>query len=52
MIFAGLIGATIAGLIIDYTKKYKEVAVVTLSIALLCFIWFTEVRFCNLKLCL
>ena len=43
MIFCGLVGATIAGVIIDYTKKYKEVAVVTLSLALLCFVWFTEV---------
>lgn len=43
MIFCGLIGATIAGVVIDYTKKYKEVAVVTLSLAMLCFVWFTEV---------
>ena len=46
MIFTGLIGATIAGLIIDYTKKYKEVAVVSVGLALLCFIWFMEVRVC------
>ena len=31
MIFLGLVGATIAGLIIDYTKKFKEVAVISLT---------------------
>ena len=43
MVFCGLVGATIAGLLIDYTKKFKEIAVVTLSLAILCLIWFTEV---------
>ena len=43
MIFCGLVGATIAGLLIDYTKKFKEITVVTLSLAILCLIWFTEV---------
>ena len=36
MIFLGLVGATIAGLIIDCTKKFKEVAVITLAMAI-CF---------------
>jgi len=43
MIFLGLVGATIAGLIIDYTKKFKEVAVISLTMAILCLIWFMEV---------
>lgn len=43
MVFCGLIGATIAGLVIDFTKLFKEVAVVALGFALLCFVWFFEV---------
>lgn len=43
MIFCGLIGATIAGLLIDYTKRFKEITVVSLSMAILCLIWFMEV---------
>ena len=43
MIFLGLIGATIASLIADYTKKFKEIAVFTLAMAILCMIWFMEV---------
>ena len=43
MIFCGLVGATIAGLLIDYTKKFKEITVITLSLAILCLIWFMEV---------
>ena len=43
MIFLGLIGSTIAGLIADYTKKFKEIAVFTLAMAILCMIWFMEV---------
>lgn len=43
MIFCGVVGATIVGVIIDYTKLFKEVAVVSLSLAVICFIWFFEV---------
>ena len=43
MIFCGLVGATIAGVLIDYTKKFKEITVVTLFLAILCLIWFMEV---------
>ena len=43
MIFCGLIGATIAGLLIDYTKRFKEITIVSLSMAILCLIWFMEV---------
>ena len=43
MIFCGMVGATIAGLLIDYTKKFKEIAVVSFSVAILCLIWFMEV---------
>lgn len=43
MIFCGLVGATLAGILIDYTKLFKEVAVVSLCFGVLCFIWFTEV---------
>lgn len=43
MIFSGLVGATCGGLIIDYFKLFKEVAVVSFSLALLCLIWFLQV---------
>ncbi len=43
MIFCGLVGATIVGVVIDYTKWFKEVAVVTLTFAILSLIWFYEV---------
>lgn len=43
MIFSGLIGATCGGLIIDYLKLFKDVAVVSFSAALLCLVWFVEV---------
>lgn len=44
MIFSGLGGATVAGLLIDYTKKFKEIGVVSLTLATLSLIWFVEVR--------
>ncbi len=43
MIFSGLVGATGAGLILDYFKLFKEVAVVFLSLGMLSFVWFLEV---------
>ncbi|CAI8033190.1 Uncharacterized protein B0416.5 [Geodia barretti] len=43
MIFCGLVGATLAGLLIDFTKLFKEVAVVSLGLGILSFVWFTEV---------
>ena len=43
MIFCGLVGATIAGIIIDYTKKFKEVSVISVAFSVLCFVWFMEV---------
>ena len=43
MVFCGMVGATIAGVLIDYTKRFKEITVVTLSLAILCMIWFMEV---------
>ena len=46
MIFCGLVGATIAGLLIDHTKKFKEITVATLTMAILCLIWFMEVSTC------
>ena len=46
MIFAGLTGATIAGFILDHTKKFKDVGVVSLGLAVLCFIWLMEVGVC------
>ena len=53
MIFCGLIGATCAGFIIDYFKIFKEVAVVSFSLAILSMIWFVEVSECdvNKKMC-
>ena len=39
----GLAGAVIGGLILDYTKLFKEVAVVCMGSAILCLIWFAEV---------
>ena len=44
MIFCGLVGATVAGLLIDYTKLFKDVATVALCFAVLSLIWFSEVR--------
>ena len=44
MIFCGMVGATIAGVLIDYTKRFKDITVVTLALAILCMIWFMEVR--------
>ena len=44
MIFSGMIGAFLAGLVIDFTKAFKEVAVVSYSLAILAFIWFYEVK--------
>lgn len=42
MVFSGLVGATCAGLIIDFFKLFKEVAVISFSLAMLCLIWFIE----------
>ena len=42
-IFSGLVGATCGGLLIDFFKLFKEVAVVSLSLAMLCLIWFIQV---------
>ncbi len=44
MVFIGLVGATIGGVVIDFTKLYKEVTVVVFSLALLFYIAFTMVR--------
>jgi len=46
MVFVGLVGATIGGVVLDMTKLYKEVTVVTLSLGLICFIWFVQVCVC------
>ena len=43
MVFTGLPGAIVTGVIIDLTKKFEEVAKVMFPIALICFIWFVEV---------
>ncbi len=43
MIFSGMLGAVVGGLILDYTKLFKEVAVVAYFLAILAFIWFYEV---------
>ena len=43
MIFSGVAGATIVSFILGYSKKYKEVGVVSLGLAVLCFIWFSQV---------
>ena len=42
-ILVGVIGATIASFILDYTKMFKEVGVVSFGLAVLCFVWFVEV---------
>lgn len=36
-------GAFIGGVVIDYSKAFKEVAVVSYSLAILAFVWFYEV---------
>lgn len=43
MVFIGLAGAIVAGLIVDLTKRFDEVAKTMFPIALICFIWFVEV---------
>jgi uncharacterized membrane protein YeaQ/YmgE (transglycosylase-associated protein family) len=43
MIFCGMIGALIGGLILDYTKLFKEFAILSYFMAILSFIWFYEV---------
>lgn len=43
MIFSGMIGATLGGIILGFSKLFKEVAVVSYSLAVLSFIWFYEV---------
>lgn len=45
MVFIGLVGAFVVGVIIDVTKKFEEVAKVMFAIALICFIWFVEVNY-------
>ena len=44
MVFVGLIGAFVAGEIIDRTKMFEEVSKVTYAIALICLVWFVEVN--------
>lgn len=44
MIFSGLGGATVAGLLIDYTKRFKEIGVVSLTLASFSLIWFVQVN--------
>ncbi len=43
MIFFGLGGATVAGIIIDYTKMYKDVSIVSIGFAIISLVWFMEV---------
>lgn len=43
MIFSGVAGAIIVSIVLGYTKKYKEVGVITLGLSVLCFIWFSQV---------
>ena len=43
MIFCGLIGAVIAGVILDFTKRFKETGVISLTLAAFSIIWFIEV---------
>ena len=42
--FVGLVGAFVSGVIIDVTKNFEGVAKVMCAFALICFIWFLEVR--------
>ena len=43
MVLCGIIGAALASVVLGLTRMYKEVGVVTLGVAVLCFIWFIEV---------
>lgn len=43
MIFVGMIGAVVSSVVLDYSKLFKEVAVVSYSFSVLSFIWFYEV---------
>ena len=43
LVFCGLVGATVAAILIDYTKLFKEIGVVAFTFAIACLIWFVEV---------
>ena len=43
MIFLGMLGAVVGGLILDYSKLFKEFAVLSYTMAIFSFIWFYEV---------
>jgi FLVCR family MFS transporter 7 len=43
MIFGGLIGATVAGILIGLTKWYKEIAIGGFTLAILSILWFIAV---------
>ena len=43
LIVCGLIGATVSGILIGITKKYKVIGVVGFTLGILCWTWFTEV---------
>ncbi|XP_065919337.1 solute carrier family 49 member A3-like isoform X2 [Dysidea avara] len=43
LVFVGLVGAFVSGVIIDVTKNFEGVAKVMCAFALICFIWFLEV---------
>lgn len=50
LIFCGLIGATLAGLLIDRTKKFKEIGIASYTCGVIIFIWFIEVRLEHTKI--
>lgn len=43
MLFCGLIGAFIAGVVLDCTKRYDEVAKIALAFSVLSMVWFLQV---------
>ena len=43
MIFCGLFGATVTGIVLDQTKWFKQIGVFNLTLALVSMIWFVEV---------
>ena len=48
MVLCGIMGAGLASLVLGLTRMYKEVGVLALGAAVLCLIWFTEVRNLNI----
>ena len=57
MIFCGLVGGLVAGILLDYTKRYDEIAKIALALSTLSMVWFLQVfnredQAANIAVCL